>query len=77
MKSHWIVLNEQKSIEYHLEIREKEKKVLSWETTGHWRSETGGQVSFDNLLKGNWDDWITKAFGEQILLEAKEVIQSF
>jgi hypothetical protein len=76
MKNNWIVFNKQKGVEYHLEIKEEEKAVISWETTGHWRSETGNRISFDVFLKGDWDNWIIKTFGEQILIEAKEVAQS-
>ena len=71
MKCHWITSNAEKSITYHIEINEKRKRIVGWETTGHWKSEVGGYVSFDNFLNGDWDAWIAKRFGEDVLSELK------
>lgn len=75
MKRHWTTQSEDKRLTYHLEIEEEKERIFSWETTGHWKSEMGGYMSFEDFLKGEWDEWITKAHGKEVLKEAKDNVK--
>lgn len=73
MKYHWSTTKKEKT--YFLEVKIQEKQVLGYETTGHYKSETGGYITFEELLNGKWDDWITNTFGEDPLIEVKNTIR--
>jgi hypothetical protein len=75
MKKHWKILDDKK-VEYHIEIHDKEKRILSLETTGHWKSEMRGYISFQEFLNGHWNDFITKTFGQNILTEIQNAVQA-
>lgn len=73
MKYKWSTTKKEKT--YFLEIQIQTKKILSYETTGHYKSETGGYITFEELLNGKWDDWITNTFGDKPLIEAKNTVR--
>ena len=62
--------------EYHFEIQQQKSRALSWESSGHWRSETGGYVTFDVFLNGDWDDFITEIYGDEVLIEMKQSMRA-
>lgn len=77
MKTYWTASNKLKCMQYYVEIKNEMKRIITWESSGHWRSETGNQASYEDFLRGDWDEWIVEIYGENALLEMKQSVQDF
>jgi hypothetical protein len=76
MKTYWMTSDEEKDKKDYVEIKKEKRRIAAWGTTGHWKSETGNETSFEKFLEGEWDEWILKAHGKSALLEMKQSVQN-
>ncbi|MFK8013638.1 MAG: DUF6577 family protein, partial [Marinicellaceae bacterium] len=70
MKFKWKITKD--NIIYTLEIQIEKKQILSIESTGHWKSETGGTTSFKDFLDGQWHNWLIPLYGEKAVQEMRD-----
>jgi len=73
MKFKWKITKD--NIIYTLEIQIEKKQILSIESTGHWKSETGGTTSFKDFLDGQWHNWLIPLYGEKVIQEIRNTIK--
>ncbi|WP_418638952.1 DUF6577 family protein [Winogradskyella sp.] len=60
---------------YTLEIQIEERNILGIESTGHWKSETGGTASFEEFSNGKWHNWLIPLYGEKVVQEVLDTIK--
>ena len=71
----WTTFNSETGKIHVIKIDLKNSKIIGTESTGHWRSETGGTISFKGLIAGDWDELIIKTQSEDILEQVKEKVK--
>ncbi len=67
MRTNW--KNTREDTNYYIQLTKSPGNVYMTEDTGHWKSETGGFVSYERFLEGVSQDWVRKGFGKKVLQE--------
>ncbi len=73
MQTYWKASSDKKN--YHIDLKMSAGKVTVYEDTGHWKSGTGGNVTFEEFLEGRFQDLIRRDFGEEVLAEVIESVK--